>query len=167
MVILQLTMQVKAHREQQASIAHASAGLDPSAQQQLVPALAVGPIPAPLHTMLQQLGISSRATVWALTQSMPSFPSDAKIAYDLDSCAQGLRLAGLYSQQFMLSSTAERLSQAQELLQLLQLLTLLPAVLLQWLIDDLNTPGSYSSTIGQVALLHWVCSNMAANQDVQ
>lgn len=66
MVVLQLTQRIRDHRAQQGSSPNSGLG-GQSAADQLLPAdLAARQFPAHLQKMLQQLGISSSAAVWAV-----------------------------------------------------------------------------------------------------
>ena len=130
MVILQLTLHMRSQQDKHASSASTNTGHGSSTPQQSFsgPAAAVQ-VPAPLHKLLQQLGVSSSAAVWALVQSSATFPlmmSSPQIEAHISSFALDLMNMSDDGQEFMLSSTPESLP---------QLLMLLPAVLLQWVVD--------------------------------
>jgi hypothetical protein len=143
MAILQFMLNMMQEQQQGSN---ATAG--PS--QQSPSGLAFKQVPAPLDRLLQQLGVSSSAAIWAATQRLAdyqnsSMQSSKQIEAHLSSFTHRLLNMQSHSKAFLLNSTAPTLSQPllQELQQQLQLYLLLPSMLLQRVVDSPSTGDGY------------------------
>ena len=131
-VMLQLMLKIKTQQQDSSS----NAGQSPLKQS----TLAAAQVPAPLHQLLKQLGVSSRAAVWAATQRLAedsSLQSYILLEARLISCTRRLLRIQDHSKAFLLNGTPLTLSQPllQELHQQLQLYLLLSSVQLQRVVD--------------------------------
>jgi hypothetical protein len=147
MVVLQLTQRIRDHRSQQGSSPNSGLGGQSAADQLLPPDLAARQFPAHLQKLLQQLGISSSAALWAALKCTQVLGRLHAIDSTLSNLARGLAVMCSHSLVFLLDSTLTTLSQQLllELQQQMQLHVLLPGVLLQW-VADMPTSNSYYST---------------------
>jgi hypothetical protein len=138
-VILQLMLKIKAQQQESTT----SAGQSSATQQST---LAVGDVPAPLGQLLQQLGVSISAAVWAATQRLAGDMAPQSCWHNevflIDRQDHLVRMQD-HSKAFLLSNPPPSLTQPllQELQQQLQLYSLLSTVQLQRVVDDTFHPS--------------------------
>jgi hypothetical protein len=143
MVILQLKIRIKTHQAQQDSTANTNLG--PGAQQ-MPPKLAAGQVPASLDRLLQQLGVSSSAAVFAATQDLSGLLQTChQLEEDLIMHTRSVLKLRNHTKAFLLNRPPPTLPRPllQELQQQLQMYLLLPSVLLQWVVDKPSSSDKY------------------------
>jgi hypothetical protein len=140
------------HQKQQDNKPNAA----PAPAQQLPSELAAGKAPAPLVWLLQQLGISSSAAIWAATQGLAELKylqSPVQIEAHISNDIRRLLNMQNHSKAFLLNGTPPTLSQQllQELQQQSKLYMLLPSALLQCVVDMPVSSHTYTFCCMQTA----------------